>query len=116
FNAVLASLGAEGSVLILADGTAHVQRAEVREVYDVSGAGDTVVAAVAAALAVGVDLPDAARLGNVAAGIVVGKIGTAVVYTSARRCWAHSLWSTLLSSSTRIRRWSSSAISVRSCS
>lgn len=82
FNAVLASLGAEGSVLISADGAAHIQRAEVREVFDVSGAGDTVVAAVAAALAVGVGLTDAARLGNVAAGIVVGKIGTAVVYGS----------------------------------
>src|SRR5204862_4960487 len=82
FTAVLASLGAEGSVLIPADGAAHIQRAEVREVFDVSGAGDTVVAAVAAALAVGVSLADAARLGNVAAGIVVGKIGTAVVYES----------------------------------
>src|SRR5690242_3933675 len=82
FSAVLASLGAEGSVLISADGTAQIQRTEVREVYDVSGAGDTVVAGLAAALAVGVDLPDAARLGNVAAGIVVSKIGTAVVYAS----------------------------------
>ena len=80
FDAVLASLGAEGSVLVAADGAVHIQRAEVREVYDVSGAGDTVVAAVAAALAVGVGLTDAARLANVAAGIVVGKIGTAVVY------------------------------------
>ncbi len=82
FNAVLASLGAEGSVLISADGAAHIQRADVREVFDVSGAGDTIVATVAAALAVGVGLTDAARLGNVAAGIVVGKIGTAVVYES----------------------------------
>jgi D-beta-D-heptose 7-phosphate kinase/D-beta-D-heptose 1-phosphate adenosyltransferase len=82
FNAVLASLGAEGSVLISADGAAHIQRAEVREVFDVSGAGDTVVAVVAAALAVGVGLIDAARLGNVAASIVVGKIGTAVVFES----------------------------------
>jgi D-beta-D-heptose 7-phosphate kinase/D-beta-D-heptose 1-phosphate adenosyltransferase len=82
FNAVLASLGAEGSVLVSAAGSADVQRAEVREVFDVSGAGDTVVAVVAAALAVGVGLIDAARLGNVAAGIVVGKIGAAVVYES----------------------------------
>src|SRR6266481_7373855 len=59
FNAVLASLGAEGSVLIGADGTVHIQRTEVREVYDVSGAGDTVVAAVGAALAAGVSLTDA---------------------------------------------------------
>jgi D-beta-D-heptose 7-phosphate kinase/D-beta-D-heptose 1-phosphate adenosyltransferase len=82
FDAVLASLGAEGSLLIAANGAAHMQRAEVREVFDVSGAGDTVVATVAAALAVGVALTDAARLGNFAAGIVVGKIGTAVVYAS----------------------------------
>lgn len=81
-NAVLASLGAEGSVLVAADGTVNVQRTEVREVYDVSGAGDTVVAVVAAALAVGVELTDAARLANIAAGIVVGKIGTAAVYAS----------------------------------
>src|SRR5215469_2294974 len=80
FNAVLASLGAEGSVLVSADGTANVQKAEVREVFDVSGAGDTVVAVVAAALAVGVGLSDAARLGNIAAGIVVRKTGTAVAY------------------------------------
>jgi D-beta-D-heptose 7-phosphate kinase/D-beta-D-heptose 1-phosphate adenosyltransferase len=82
FNAVLASLGAEGSVLVSADGAAHVERAEVREVFDVSGAGDTVVATVAAALAVGIGSVEAARLGNAAAGIVVGKIGTAVVYAS----------------------------------
>jgi D-beta-D-heptose 7-phosphate kinase/D-beta-D-heptose 1-phosphate adenosyltransferase len=82
FNAVLASLGAEGSVLVSADSTVHIQRTEVREVYDVSGAGDTVVATVGAALAVGVSLTDAARLANAAAGIVVGKIGTAVVYAS----------------------------------
>ncbi|MBV9814443.1 MAG: D-glycero-beta-D-manno-heptose-7-phosphate kinase [Alphaproteobacteria bacterium] len=80
FNAVLASLGAEGSVLVSADGMTNVQRAEIREVFDVSGAGDTVVAVVAAALAVGVDLSDAARLGNIAAGIVVSKMGTAVAY------------------------------------
>ncbi|MBV8935440.1 MAG: D-glycero-beta-D-manno-heptose 1-phosphate adenylyltransferase [Alphaproteobacteria bacterium] len=80
FNAVLASLGAEGSVLVSADGMTNVQRAEIREVFDVSGAGDTVVAVVAAALAVGVDLSDAARLAGIAAGIVVGKTGTAVAY------------------------------------
>src|SRR5262249_57209010 len=82
FNAVLASLGAEGSVLVSVDGAVHVQRTEVREVFDVSGAGDTVVATVAAALAAGADVTDAARLANAAAGIVVGKIGTAVVYAS----------------------------------
>jgi D-beta-D-heptose 7-phosphate kinase / D-beta-D-heptose 1-phosphate adenosyltransferase len=82
FGAVLASLGQEGMVLVGADGTVHVQRAEVREVYDVSGAGDTVVATLGAGIAAGMSLIDAARLANIAAGIVVGKIGTAVVYAS----------------------------------
>jgi D-beta-D-heptose 7-phosphate kinase/D-beta-D-heptose 1-phosphate adenosyltransferase len=82
FDTVLASLGAEGLVLVGADDTVYVQRAEVREVYDVSGAGDTVVATVGAALAAGITLTDAVRLANAAAGIVVGKTGTAVAYTS----------------------------------
>jgi rfaE bifunctional protein kinase chain/domain len=50
-----------------------------REVYDVSGAGDTVVAMVTLALSAGASLEDAAILGNVAAGIEVGKLGTATV-------------------------------------
>ena len=54
--------------------------AEAREVFDVSGAGDTVVSTLAAALAAGLSLVDAAGLANVAAGLVVGKVGTAVVY------------------------------------
>ncbi len=81
-GAVLASLGQEGVVLVAADGRVHVQNAEMREVYDVSGAGDTVVATLGAALGAGVSLVDAARLANIAAGIVVGKVGTAVVYAS----------------------------------
>ena len=48
-----------------------------REVFDVSGAGDTVVAALSLALAAGASLEDAAHLANAAAGVVVGKIGTA---------------------------------------
>jgi D-beta-D-heptose 7-phosphate kinase / D-beta-D-heptose 1-phosphate adenosyltransferase len=54
--------------------------AEAREVFDVSGAGDTSIAALASALAVGADLPQAARLANTAAGIAAGKLGTAVVH------------------------------------
>ncbi len=74
---VLATRSADGMSLIGADDVHHLS-AEAREVFDVSGAGDTVVAAVAAGLAAGVSLIDAARLANVAAGIVVGKVGTAV--------------------------------------
>jgi D-beta-D-heptose 7-phosphate kinase/D-beta-D-heptose 1-phosphate adenosyltransferase len=54
--------------------------AEALEVFDVSGAGDSVAATIAAALATGAGLADAAALANVAAGIVVGKVGTAAVY------------------------------------
>jgi rfaE bifunctional protein kinase chain/domain len=52
---------------------------EAREVFDVSGAGDTVVAVCAAAIAAGADWKDAAMLANAAAGLVVGKMGTATV-------------------------------------
>jgi D-beta-D-heptose 7-phosphate kinase / D-beta-D-heptose 1-phosphate adenosyltransferase len=87
FGSVLASLGQEGMVLVGTDGTFYAQRAEVREVYDVSGAGDTVVATLAAALGAGIDPVDGARLANIAAGIVVGKIGTAVVHPSELGAW-----------------------------
>lgn len=53
--------------------------ARAREVYDVTGAGDTVIAVLAVALAAGQSLPDAVALANIAAGIVVGKLGAATV-------------------------------------
>ncbi|MBI4185131.1 MAG: D-glycero-beta-D-manno-heptose-7-phosphate kinase [Proteobacteria bacterium] len=82
-DAVLATRGGDGMTLVVGAGrreTVRHLRAEAREVFDVSGAGDTVVATLAAALAAGVPLADAARLANVAAGIVVGKVGTAVAH------------------------------------
>ncbi len=96
FRGVLASLGQEGMVLVEHDGLIHSQRAAVREVYDVSGAGDTVVAMLGAALGAGIGTVEAARLANVAAGIVVGKVGTAVVYPSELGAWieGHDLFST----------------------
>jgi D-beta-D-heptose 7-phosphate kinase / D-beta-D-heptose 1-phosphate adenosyltransferase len=78
--AVLATRGADGMMLVFADGRVDNLPAEAREVFDVSGAGDTVVATCAAALAAGLDLVDAALLANVAAGIVVAKAGTAVAH------------------------------------
>jgi rfaE bifunctional protein kinase chain/domain len=54
----------------------HVEAA-AREVFDVTGAGDTVIATLALALAAGATLAEAARLANAAAGVVVGKVGTA---------------------------------------
>lgn len=55
---------------------------QAREVYDVTGAGDTVIATFAAALAAGQDYAHAARIANLAAGVVVGKLGTATVSTA----------------------------------
>ena len=60
------------------DGEPHHQPTRAREVFDVSGAGDTVIAALGLGLAAGLDLPEAMRLANAAAGVVVGKVGTAV--------------------------------------
>jgi len=68
----------QGMTLYSARGAMHV-KAEAREVYDVSGAGDTVIAALATMLAAGVRLEQAVRLANRAGGIKVAKFGTAVV-------------------------------------
>ena len=82
-EAVLVTRGADGMTLLAADGVAaHHLPSAAREVFDVSGAGDTVVAAVAAALGAGIGLGDAVRIANAAAGIVVGKIGTAVAHAA----------------------------------
>jgi D-beta-D-heptose 7-phosphate kinase/D-beta-D-heptose 1-phosphate adenosyltransferase len=71
--------------LLDARGVIHNIRAERREVFDVSGAGDTVIAALAAALAGGLSSLDAAEIANCAGGIVVGKAGTAVAYRAEIR-------------------------------
>ncbi len=77
---VLLTRSQDGMTLVTSTGDAIHLPTEAREVFDVSGAGDTVVACLASAIAGGASLSDAARIANVAAGIVVGKIGTAVVY------------------------------------
>jgi D-beta-D-heptose 7-phosphate kinase / D-beta-D-heptose 1-phosphate adenosyltransferase len=77
FGAVLVTRSEDGMTLVDGAGARHFP-AEAAEVHDVSGAGDTVVATLAAALAIGRPLSLAARLANIAAGIVVGKVGTAV--------------------------------------
>ena len=77
--AVLVTLSQNGMLLAMGTDTYHL-RAVAREVFDVSGAGDTVVATIAGALAAGAKLQDAARLANICAGIVVAKTGTAAAY------------------------------------
>ncbi len=66
-------------LLLSDDGATIAIPAAAREVFDVSGAGDTVVATLALALAVGATVGEAAVLANGAAGIVVGRLGTAAV-------------------------------------
>jgi rfaE bifunctional protein kinase chain/domain len=78
-QALLLTRSEEGMSLYQESGVLH-EAAKAREVFDVSGAGDTVIAAVAAMLAGGTALAQAMHVANRAAGIKVGKLGTAVVY------------------------------------
>lgn len=78
-HALLVTRSEDGMTLFRAEGKVH-QAAEAREVYDVSGAGDTVIAALGVMLASGADLAQAVEVANRAAGLVVGKLGTAVVH------------------------------------
>ena len=77
-EALLVTRSEEGMSLFQAGQVLH-EPTHTREVFDVSGAGDTVIATLATMLACGAELPDAIRIANRAAGIVVGKLGTAVV-------------------------------------
>jgi D-beta-D-heptose 7-phosphate kinase/D-beta-D-heptose 1-phosphate adenosyltransferase len=77
---VLVTRGADGMTLVSADTEPVHLPSLARDVFDVSGAGDTVVAVIAAGLAAGLDTFVAAEIANVAAGIVVSKAGTAVVH------------------------------------
>jgi len=78
-EALLVTRSEEGMTLFTAQGAQTIP-AQAREVYDVSGAGDTVIATLGVMLAAGAPLPDAVRIANEAAGVVVGKLGTAVVH------------------------------------
>jgi rfaE bifunctional protein kinase chain/domain len=76
-DAILVTRSEEGMSLYTAAGAEDIP-AVAREVYDVSGAGDTVIATLGVLLAAGADLAAAVRIANEAAGVVVGKLGTAV--------------------------------------
>lgn len=77
-DALLLTRSEEGMTLFDAQGQLHVG-AQAREVFDVTGAGDTVIATMAAMVAAGLSLREAMPLANKAGGIVVGKFGTATV-------------------------------------
>jgi len=77
-EALLVTRSEQGMTLFTANGHDHVE-AQAHEVFDVSGAGDTVLATLAVMRAAGVDWPEAMRWANRAGGIVVGKLGTSIV-------------------------------------
>ncbi len=83
-DAVLVTRGDEGMSLVHDDGAVHLS-AEAHEVYDVTGAGDTVLAVLAGAFCAGVSLAEATRLANCAAGLAVEKAGTAAVAVAELR-------------------------------
>lgn len=88
-GALVVTLGERGMVVIVDEEAPVFLNARVREVFDVTGAGDTVIAALAAGLAAGESLADAAALANLAAGLVVRKIGVASVTASELRLALH---------------------------
>lgn len=78
-EALLVTRGENGMTLIRPDSPELHLPARAQEVFDVTGAGDTVISVLAAALAAGDSLNDAVALANLAAGLVVGKLGTAAI-------------------------------------
>jgi D-beta-D-heptose 7-phosphate kinase/D-beta-D-heptose 1-phosphate adenosyltransferase len=82
---ILVTRSEDGMTLVSEDGTVWHLPSDAKAVYDVSGAGDTVVAAMAAAMGVGLPLLEGAMLATLAAGVVVGKVGTATA--SPQEIW-----------------------------
>jgi D-beta-D-heptose 7-phosphate kinase/D-beta-D-heptose 1-phosphate adenosyltransferase len=78
-DALLITRSEHGMTLLRRDNRELHLPARAREVFDVTGAGDTVISVLAAALAAGEPMPEAVAMANIAAGIVVGKLGTATV-------------------------------------
>ena len=100
----------------------HIEAARAREVFDVSGAGDTVIAMLALACAGGYPLPQAMRLANTAAGIVVSKLGTATVELDELmlelsrdvrdKDWHRAKYYSAAEAETLVRRWKSRGLNV----
>lgn len=117
---VLVTRGRQGVTLVLGRGEALHIPVKAREVFDVSGAGDTVVATMAVACAVGIPWPAAARLANAAGGIVVGKPGTAVVRADELVAALHTLdlttgedkIATLATALDRIAAWREAGLAI----
>ncbi|NCA69143.1 MAG: bifunctional D-glycero-beta-D-manno-heptose-7-phosphate kinase/D-glycero-beta-D-manno-heptose 1-phosphate adenylyltransferase HldE [Sphingobacteriia bacterium] len=96
-TALLVTLGERGMLLLRPGSEALHLPTRAREVFDVTGAGDTVIATLAAALGAGVALAEACALANCAAGLAVGKLGTATVSArELRHAYQSGEWHTLL--------------------
>ncbi len=78
-NYLLITQSEKGMTLFNKKGKVFYQPSKAKEVYDVTGAGDTVIAVLTAAVAAGFDIKESVRISNAAAGVVVGKMGTASV-------------------------------------
>jgi len=89
-DALLVTRSEKGMTLVDQAGSVTQLPTLAQEVFDVTGAGDTVVATIAAALGCGASMVDAVRLSNAAAGIVVGKLGTATVSANELQAAIHS--------------------------
>jgi D-beta-D-heptose 7-phosphate kinase/D-beta-D-heptose 1-phosphate adenosyltransferase len=121
-EAILVTRSDKGMILVEASGAVHVEPARAREVYDVSGAGDTVIAVLALARAAGIELPQAVRLANAAAGIVVSKLGTATAEfdelmldlsrDTRNASWQEAKRFTAAEAETLVRNWKSRGLVV----
>ena len=78
-RSVLITQGKDGMTLFERDGEITHIPTVAKKVFDVTGAGDTVISAISLGLAVGMDLKAAAYVANIAAGIVVGEVGTSAI-------------------------------------
>ena len=121
-EAILATRSEKGMVLVEASGAVHIEPARAQEVFDVSGAGDTVIAVLALAAASGHSLAQAMHLANRAAGIVVSKLGTATVELDelmlelsrdvTDKDWHHAKYYGAEEAETLVRRWKSRGLKV----
>jgi len=127
-DAILATRSDKGMALVEAasaggdGGGVYLERARAREVYDVSGAGDTVIAVLALAVASGHPMTEAMRLANTAAGVVVSKLGTATVELDELMLelsrdvrdeeWHHAKYYSAADAVTLVRRWKSRGLKV----
>jgi D-beta-D-heptose 7-phosphate kinase / D-beta-D-heptose 1-phosphate adenosyltransferase len=121
-EAILVTRSEKGMALIEASGAVHIEPTRAREVFDVSGAGDTVMAVLALACASGHSLPQAMHLANTAAGIAISKLGTATVEIDELmlelsldvrdKDWLRAKYYSIEEADTLVRRWKSRGLSV----